>query len=243
MEPATHLEVLSTKVGEFLGTARGAMAARVPSCPEWTVADLVVHMGVVWGWAADIVETRVRADGGTAPEGREGAALLSWAQGQAERLVDALGSADPDADCWTFGQPRSIRFWFRRQALETTLHAWDAQGALGTPAHIGPDVAADGVDEHLSVMVPRALRLRPDAWTGQTVHLHRTDGDGEWVVRLGPGNEVLVEYGHSKADAALRGTAEALWLWCTNRATADEVGVERFGDDGIVARWATEMTF
>jgi uncharacterized protein (TIGR03083 family) len=241
VEPATHLEVLSEQAEALLEAASDAMGVPVPTCPDWTVADLVVHMGLVWGWAAEIVATKARADGGEAPRDRSDQAIHSWAKGQVAHLLDALGAAEPDADCWTFGPPRSVRFWFRRQALETVLHSSDTQGAVGRPSRIDPEVAADGVDEHLSVMVPRSVRLRPELWAGQTVHLHRTDGDGEWVVRLGPNGEVATERSHSKADFALRGTAEALWLWCTNRAAVGELGTEAFGDTEVADRWRTEM--
>jgi uncharacterized protein (TIGR03083 family) len=243
VEPESHLSTLSAAAEALLRSADGAMDASVPSCPDWNVADLVTHVGLVWGWAADIVTTKDGATFGAPPEGPSEEQLLSWAWAQQGRLLDALGAADPDAECWTFGEPRTARFWFRRQALETVLHAWDAESALGTPSRIDPEVAADGVDEHLTVMVPRSLRRSPDGWGGESVHLHRTDGDGEWVVRLGPEGAVATERAHSKADVALRGDAEALWLWCANRGTADGLGIENFGDVQILAKWATEMVF
>jgi uncharacterized protein (TIGR03083 family) len=243
VEPDAHLEVISERAKALLEAAAGAMEVRVPTCPDWTVADLVVHIGLLWGWVAEIVTTKARPDRGEAPEDRSDQPLRDWAGGRAAAVVAALGAADPEADCWTFGLPRTTRFWFRRQALETTLHAWDAETAVGTASRIDPDVAADGVDEHLHVMVPRLVRLRPEAWSGETVHLHRSDGDGEWVVRLGPNGDVMTERAHSKADLALRGTAEGLWLWCANRATPDELGLEQFGDGEIAARWRKEMVF
>jgi uncharacterized protein (TIGR03083 family) len=241
VEPSTHLSVLQERSDALLDAASGAMGSRVPTCPDWTVADLVVHIGLVWGWAAEIVTTKARADRGAPPDDRSDPVVRAWAHDRAARLVDALGAADPEADCWTFGPPRSVRFWFRRQALETVLHAWDVERAVGTPSPIDPEVAADGVDEHLSVVVPGSVRRRPEVWSGETLHLHRTDGDGEWVVRLGPDGEVTTERAHSKADVALRGTAEALWLWCANRGTVDGLGITRLGDEEIVARWRAEL--
>jgi uncharacterized protein (TIGR03083 family) len=243
VEPATHLELLSQRAGALLRAAAGAMDVPVPTCPDWTVADLVAHMGLVWGWAADTVTAKARADGGQAPVDRSDQALRAWAKGEATRLVDTLRASEPDADCWTFGPPRSVRFWFRRQALETVLHAWDTERAVGASAHIDPEIAVDGIDEHLQVIVPRSVARRSDAWSGQSVHLHCTDADGEWVVRLGPDGQVATERAHAKADVALRGTAEALWLWCANRATPDDLAIERLGDEEIAARWRVEMGF
>jgi uncharacterized protein (TIGR03083 family) len=243
VQPDLHLRVLAERGGALVDAAGGASGVPVPSCPDWTVADLVVHVGLVWGWAATVVTTGDRTEFGPPPADRGDEALGHWAREQLAALGDALHDADPDSACWTFGPPRSRRFWFRRQALETVLHAWDVEHATATPTPMDPEVAADGVDEHLAVIVPRALGRRHGTWSGETVHLHRTDGEGEWLVRLGPDGEAVVEHAHGKADVALRGTAEALWLWSTNRATGEEGGVERFGDEGILSRWRDAMVF
>lgn len=243
MEPAAHLEALERDAGALVDAARGALDRPVPSCPEWDVADLVVHVGLVWRWAADIVEQGQRAAFGAPPEDRREDVLLAWAQEGAARLAATLRAADPDAGCWTFGMPRTARFWFRRQALETALHAWDAGAAAGVPVALDPTLAADGVDELLTVMVPRQLARDPGQWAGESLHLHRTDGEGEWLLRLGPDGAVEVARSHAKGDVALRGPAGALWLWATNRKALDELDVEVFGDREIAARWTERIAF
>ena len=53
MEIATHIDALRTQ-GELMALAAGAGAGPddpVPSCPEWTVRDLVRHLGGVHRWA------------------------------------------------------------------------------------------------------------------------------------------------------------------------------------------------
>ena len=152
-----------------------------------------------------------------------------------------LEQADPAANCWTFGLPRTPVFWIRRQALETAVHAWDGTGAVGTPAPIDGALASDGIDEFLSVMVARQVKQRPDIWTGQSFHLHRTDGEGEWMVRLGPDGELSSEHAHGKGDVALRGPASSLYLWSLNRLPADDL--ELFGDPAVAALWTTEIAF
>lgn len=289
MEPGDHLDALHRGAGAFLAAVAGNLDRPVPSCPQWDVADLAGHIGQVWQWAAAVVESGGRADWGDVPAGSSEDALLSWVEEQAARLQGALGAADPDTDCWTFGLPRTRRFWFRRQALETALHLWDAQHACGHPEAMDPALAADGVDEFLTVMVPRGLRRKAGDWAGESVHLHRTDGGGggggadgdggrggsgsggggdggrggsgsdgasaddtgsdggesrgEWTVQLGPDGDVSVARGHAKADLALRGPAEALWLWCTNRVPLSELPLETFGDRQLATRWAAEITF
>lgn len=243
MDPSRHLSALRTGSDALLGAAAGHLTSSVPTCPDWDVSDLVVHVGLVWAWADTIVTTSEGTELGDAPSDRSEPALLDWAAERAERLQATLGAADPDTGCWTFGLPRTRRFWFRRQALETVLHAWDAQRAAGAPEPIDADVAADGVDEFVSVLVPRWTGRHPGSWSGQSLHLHRTDGDGEWTVLLGAGGAAAAERSHGKADVALRGPAEQLWLWCTNRMPLDALDLEIFGDRGVADRWSAEIAF
>lgn len=205
------------------------------------MAGLVAHVGRTWGWANEIVRTGSVAERPTPPESREEDVLLGWAGDQAERLLTTLRAAEPDSECWTFGTPRTRRFWIRRQALETVLHSWDGENACGAAAPIDPEIAADGVDEFLTVMVPRRLGNHPGPWSGQSIHLHRTDGDGEWLLRLGPEGASTVDRAHGKGDLALRGAAESLWLWCTNRVPVGDADLELFGDRAIAERWAEDI--
>lgn len=243
MDPADHLQAIEKGADALLESARGSIDRPVSGCPGWDVGDLVVHVGLTWRWAADIVASGERAERGEIPGDRSEASLIEWAKGNADHLLDVLGAADPGSDCWTFGAPRTRRFWIRRQALETAMHAWDAARAAGRPSAIEPEVAADGLDEQLTVMVPRSVGRRPQSWTGQSFHFHRTDGDGEWVVAFGPDGEVDARRVHAKADVALRGTAQDLWLWTCNRAPIDSLGLEVLGDRSLADRWTETVVF
>jgi len=205
------------------------------------VAELVAHIGGVWGWAAAVVGTGARADFPTVPQGLGGAELVEWAEQPAHLVLAALETADPNSSCWTFGLPHSRLFWFRRQALETAVHAWDAQQAVAEPEPIEPELARDGIDEFLTVMLPRQLKQQPGGWTGQSLHLHSTDGQGEWVVNLGPDSAVSVEHVHRNGDVALQGTASSLYLWCLNRIPLNEIKVS--GDRAVADQWTAEIAF
>ena len=58
---------------------------------------------------------------------------------------------------------------------------------------------------------------------GETVHLHQTDGDGEWIVTLG--DRITVERGHTKADTAVRGTGSDLLLMLWRRVPPSQLEV------------------
>jgi uncharacterized protein (TIGR03083 family) len=237
-----YIEIVRDRSVGLLVSARTDLTAPIPSCPGWTMSDLVAHVGGTWGWAAKIVSSGERSREFPAiPPSVTGAALIDMVEERVRQLLQVLESADPEANCWTFGLPRSALFWFRRQALETTVHAWDAQGAVAHPTPLEAAVASDGIDEFLEVMLPRQVKENPDIWTGQSLHLHRTDGDGEWLVQLGPNGETSFDHAHDKANVAMRGTASSLYLWCLNRIPLDDLEV--FGDRAVAHQWRSDIAF
>lgn len=242
MESRDYIEVVRNRSVGLLVSARTDLTAPIPSCPGWTMAELIAHVGGTWGWAAGIVSSgERRGQFPTIPNSITGSALIALVEERARQLLQVLEGADPAANCWTFGLPRSAMFWFRRQALETSIHAWDAEGAVAHPAPIDADLACDGIDEFLAVMLPRQVKENPDIWTGQSLHLHRTDGDGEWLVQLGPDGQTTYESTHGKGDVALRGSASSLYMWCLNRIPMDDLEV--FGDRAVAHQWRSDIAF
>jgi maleylpyruvate isomerase len=65
-------------------------------------------------------------------------------------------------------------------------------------------------------------------------HLHRSNGEGEWVIRRGPeGSTVTAE--HAKADCAIRGGGAQLLVWLLGRLDAEGAGLEIFGDMALAS--------
>src|SRR5207302_9156046 len=116
-------------------------------------------------------------------------------------LVETLRSADPEVRCWSFlPAPSPLAFWARRQAHETAIHRVDAESPNGAITPFDTALAADGVDEMLFGFLGRPST---DDGSGperpMTLHLHATDTDGEWLVRLSrSGVEAARE--HAEAD-------------------------------------------
>jgi len=213
--------------------------ARVPSCPDWTADDLLRHVGIVQRWATGQVEERrtERVWVGDVETPTEHAALLDWVRDGSARLVAVLRATPPETAMWTFPGMGEASFWSRRQAQEIALHRVDMQLAAGggddAAYAIDSDLAADGIDEFLDAVVPHRLRDRM-VGNGETFHFHRTDGDGEWLVRLTPAGPEI-EHAHAKGDLAVRGGASDLLLVLRNRGGLD--GVEVFGDAALLDRW------
>jgi predicted lipid carrier protein YhbT len=75
---------------------------------------------------------------------------------------------------------------------------------------------------------------------GETMHLHSTDHEGEWLVRMEP-DGLRVSREHAKGDAAVRGPAADLLLVVVGRAPATTVEV--LGDGAVLDRWAQGAKF
>jgi uncharacterized protein (TIGR03083 family) len=176
------------------------------------------------------------------PEGPDDPALrIDWAVERHAELVEALRGLDEDEPIWVMvpGGPGTGRFWLRRQAHELHLHRWDAQQALGEPEPLDPELAADGLDELLSLFLPRLTKATEQvSRDGATVHVHCTDRDGEWLVRFTADGAVTTAE-HTKADVAVRGPAADLYLYLWNRVSRDRV--ETFGDGSLLDRWAEHV--
>lgn len=232
--------------GAALADAAGAdLAARVPAAPDWDAAELLRHVGLMQSRARLVLETGVMErptveNGMLAEPPRTG--VVEWFSAGLAGLVAAIGAVtDPDRPVYAFSPAHArVGFWPRRMGHETTVHRVDAEQAAGRPVGgIDPVVAADGVDEMLTVFVPLVGAARSPG-DGSTVHLHATDADCEWLVRFEPG-AVAVEPGHAKGDAAVRGGAADLYLWLWGRVPSGELEV--LGDGGAAAALRAVATF
>jgi uncharacterized protein (TIGR03083 family) len=152
-------------------------------------------------------------------------------------LINELKAANVDTEVYTWNpDDHSAGFVARRMAHETAVHRFDAQMAIGKPQAIDPALAADGIEE-IFVMV--------DAWpesgrgTGQTLHLHSSEGN-EWLIAMNPdGLDVRRE--HAKGDLALRGAVSDIELLLYGRPPIGEV--ERFGDESVLDAWYQVFKF
>jgi uncharacterized protein (TIGR03083 family) len=240
-----HADFLPVITAEARGLADAARAmdldARVPSCPEWDVAKLVRHTGTAHRWSAEVVRTRAALSPKSidleVPDTPSG--LPDWLEASAARLTDTLAATDPDAECWTWTDAHHVRFWSRRMAHETLVHHWDGERVRGEPPPIGAALAVDGIDEHL-VNLPFIVGPEQSAGSGETLHLHCTDRDGEWLAVLSPGG-LAVTREHAKGDVALKGSAAQLFLVLLGRAPVTTV--EQFGDPAALARWQPLLGF
>ncbi|WP_344647404.1 maleylpyruvate isomerase family mycothiol-dependent enzyme [Cryptosporangium japonicum] len=237
-----HAAALVEQDRRFADILRGAdLTTPVPTCPGWSLTQLLRHLGRGHRWAAQIIrERRVEpidpraVEGGKPPADAEGA--LEWVAGGGSVLLDAV-ALDPDAPVWTAVGPRPASWWIRRRLHESTVHRADAAIALGVPYPLAPELAADGVTEWVELLVARGERPVAD---GESLHLHATDVDAEWTLR-GTASGLAFEPSHTKATAALRGPATDLLLAITRRR--DDSALELFGDRAVWRTWLDRTPF
>src|SRR5260221_2969236 len=130
MDSSDYLAAFSANAEALVVAAEAAgLEAPVPTCPGWTVADLLEHVGRVHRWA--LVNAVRRPDEGQLPFAALEAApppeaRFEWVRAGVAPLVAVLEARAPDTPTWTFLPPKTAAFWPRRQGNEVTLHRIDA---------------------------------------------------------------------------------------------------------------------
>jgi len=150
----------------------------------------------------------------------------------------AVVQRDQKVPVWGWAGDHTSDFWARRQAHETSVHRIDAQLAAGAVLSIAPpELAADGIDEWFDVLVAATGIAARVTGTGETLHLHAIDTEGEWLFTRTP-DGLGLERSHAKGDAAVRGPASDLFLLLMNRRSLDHADgfgeLEVFGDPAVV---------
>lgn len=213
----------------FYDTALDADPTRgVPCCPDWTIGDLVWHLGEVhWFWAADIEQRASdpeRVEMGKPARPETYSETIAWGRSQLGHLVHALESTPDDVTVWTWALDESdhtVGFIRRHQAQEAAVHRWDIQSAAreDVPGAIDAEVASDSIDEFLAVSLPFGVNEKKPL--SGSVHLHCTDVAGEWFIE--PNGRV--DRVHARGDVGLRGSASDLLLALYSRIPIDALDV------------------
>ncbi len=159
MERDFALGVLEREAGRVLELAAeddGRLGLPAPSCPDWTLDDVVKHLGNVYNWAATIVDGRLLEPPVRDALPRRPGQLASpdWMTDRLDRLIRALREVPADTTLWTFSSlSPTPAFWWRRQAQETLIHRVDAEAACQvTITSAEPVLAADTVSELFEIL-------------------------------------------------------------------------------------------
>ena len=237
METSRYLDCLAADYALLREAASSAgLDQPVPSCPDWTLADLVAHTGEVYLHKATVMRDQKWPDPWP-PEGHPADPIAVLDLGYREVTAEFV-ARPPDEESLTWYVPdQTVGFWIRRMAQETVVHRMDAQLAAGVPVTPAPDdLAVDGVDEVLH----RFLAYGSVEWPGEyaTVkggHLAGdagrdtilvTAGTAAWTVRPTPRSVSVTDGGDtSDARAVVSAGPDAVLRWLWGRAGDDTVTV------------------
>ena len=227
----------------------------IPTCPDWTLRQLATHLGRAQRWATEIVTARSDKfiEFRAVPDGKlpaDQAERGRWLTAGAGRLVSALREAGDD-QVWAFGMMNPPSFWTRRMSHEVMVHSADASMAVGAQVDMPAELAADAIDEWLTVMSgvvagqpDRRLTVLPP---GRSLHVHATDpelaGSGEWLITHASDDVLHVTREHGKADVALTGPATEVLLILLGRRPVSSQAASIFGDAALLNLWLKDITF
>jgi uncharacterized protein (TIGR03083 family) len=244
--PAEYEDAARAEIDRMADAVRASdLAARVPSCPDWNVAELVAHVGRIHRWAARMVRDRASErldprsfDLELPADATDARAYGEWLAAGGDLLGDAFAATDPDADVWSWGADQHARFWSRRMLHETCMHRVDADLACGQETTVDARIAADGIGELLA-NIPTARYFRPRVaelrGEGESIALRSRDRDEGWHIRLRADGFEWEPVVASGATVTVTAPTETLLLVLYGRRPATATDLE--GDDALLARW------
>lgn len=223
---------------------------RVPTCPDWTAADLLWHLTEVHEFWAGILASGARTDEeveaidaakAPRPEGVE--TLLERREAATAALLAQLAAhADEETAWFWYSEEQTVSATRRMQTHEAIIHRVDAELTAGRPVTpISAELATAGLDHVLRVMWPAGFEWIPD-WAGTrpvAVLEIRPDGGDTRLLEISrwsgtrprDGKEFDAPVGRLLEDpagaeslprATASGSALALDLWAWGRAAAFE---------------------
>lgn len=209
----------------------------VPTCPGWTVRDLVVHTGQVHRHKTVSVRDQWTSGSPPWPDEPEGD-VLAWFDDGIDNMLAVFREADLDAPTWTWcDHEHTVAWWVRRMAHETLIHGADAVIAIDGVPEVDESLAQDGIEEILFEMMvgaPEWAELKEGSQTvaivtpGRTWTLRTASWEGESpstgdVYVDEPAVVLIVDT--VEPDAQIIGSAADLDLWLWGRGALPDGAV------------------
>jgi uncharacterized protein (TIGR03083 family) len=244
MDTDSYLASIEHDAASMLAVATAVpLDTPVPTCPGWTLWDLIEHTGIVHRHKTETVRGGWFDESPPRPSGPDGD-IVEWFGNGVVEMLEVLRTADLSKPTWTWcPHQHNADWWVRRMAHETVIHGADALITAGRSGKVGHELGIDGVDEILDEMM-----IGGPAWgtltAGEGVVALEADGH-RWVVRRASFSGTSPNSGNTYEDlpalvyakghepdaviAADPGTLD-LWLW----GRGDLPGGAVSGDESLV---------
>ncbi|MVA76740.1 maleylpyruvate isomerase family mycothiol-dependent enzyme [Auraticoccus sp. F435] len=187
--------------------------APVPTCPEWTLADLVGHIGSTQRWVDRLVVEKVADPAAAFSLGWEEAPAdasqwPAWLVEGADRTRASFAAATGGADVFDpSGGGDGLAFWSRRLFGEAAVHRIDAAATLGLDYHLDPDLAVAAIEDWLGTIASSGWAQHVPGFTeavrgdGQTLAWVAVDTGTAWLLRRTDAPLVLTSGRHLAREA------------------------------------------
>jgi uncharacterized protein (TIGR03083 family) len=227
VEEGERFGMLAQELAAGLTPVSGGLEVTVPWVPAWSARELVGHLGTVHRWATAILGAGTSEPPGagtrqTPPHDD----LLDWYAVGLTELVATLRTTPPDTPAWHMSPAAEpiAASWARRQAHELVVHRMDLEVAAAVPhAPVELDLAEDGIDELLSVVVPRWAHAEPLITAAATCAVTAADTGRTWSVRVERGAVTVTPNLSGTEDAHLQGSSTQLLLRLWGRPATIEL--------------------
>ena len=218
----------SARLGEV---ARMGLQAPVPSCPGWTVDDVVRHVAMVYAHKVEVLKLGARPD--PWPPDFSARETLEWYDEARAALIGALEAAGTETETWTFN-PRDTTsaFWHRRMAHESAVHRIDVEQAHDVVTPIDPDLALDGIDEVLYPNLGGPWWEEGDTEYPIDATLRITAAGRSWTITADATSIDIQQDAEGEVAAEIFGDPTPIYLWMWGRVGED--AIQTVGDPNVI---------
>ncbi|MEU4395509.1 maleylpyruvate isomerase family mycothiol-dependent enzyme [Kribbella sp. NPDC023855] len=229
-----YLACLQADSARLAEVGRLGLSDPVPSCPGWTVDDVLRHVATVYLHKIEVLRLGARPE--PWPPNLDDRETLELYDETRAAIPEALVQAGTEKPTWTFSPTdETSAFWYRRMALETVVHRVDAELAHDVVTPVDRELALDGIDEILTVMLGGPWWEEGDTKHPVDATIRITAEGRSWTVRLDATSVTVTPGADGDVDAEVFGDPDELFLWLWGRhdlnmeqSAGDDTAVQEF---------------
>ncbi|HEU4947825.1 MAG TPA: maleylpyruvate isomerase family mycothiol-dependent enzyme [Kribbella sp.] len=229
-QAAFFLACLKADSARLAEVGRMGLPAEVSCCPGWTVDSVLRHTAQVYLHKVEVLRHGALPDPWPPKLSPDTLELYDEATA---KLIAELERVGPDLVTWTFSpDDKTSGFWYRRMAQETAVHRTDAELAHDVRTPIDRELALDGIDEVLQLMLGGPWWEEGDTSYPVDATVRVTAQGHSWTVRADATSATVTADAEGEAAAEVFGEPDAVLLWLWGRL-GDEA-IQFTGDEAVV---------